>query len=38
MDTEEYLQILITTQFLITAVELIRLYLSLKSKFKRKGK
>ena len=38
MTTENYLQIIITTQLIIMIIELIRLSLSLKSKFKRERK
>ena len=38
MTTENYLQIIISSQLIIMVIELIRLYLSLKSKLKRKGK
>ena len=38
MTTENYLQIIITTQLIIMIIELIRLFLSIKSKFKRERK
>lgn len=38
MTTENYLQIIISSQLIIMIIELIRLTLSIKSKFKRKGK
>lgn len=38
MTTENYLQIIITTQLIIMIIEVIRLFLSLKSKFKRERK
>ena len=38
MTTENYLQIILSTQLIIMVIELIRLTLSIKSKIKRKGK